>query len=203
MLRRWKNTPAMLEYALEKFPTRHALTNGVQLMVRPLQEADEHAFEVFYSAVPEQERFLNKHRLADEVQLHEWCHNLDFERHLPLLAFADGQIAGYATLHQRPSGWKRHIGMVGALIHPDFRGVGVLRALLGGVVEAAQHAGLTKLEAEFNGERKNTIVSFAKCGFVEMVRLRDYLQDMKAQAHDYVLMGMNLTTEFEYAGAGD
>ena len=193
----------MIEYALDKFPVRHTLTNGVQLMVRPLHPEDEHAFQTFYSAVSETERFLSKHRLGDQSQLHDWCQNLDFERHLPLLAFADGQIVGYATLHQRPSGWKRHIGMVGALVHPDFRGLGVLRALLAGLIDVAKHAGLTKLEAEFNGERKNTMLSFNKCGFIELVHLRDYLQDMQAQPHDYVLLGMNLTTDLEYAGAGD
>ena len=71
------------------------------------------------------------------------------------------------------------------------------------ILDVAKHAGLTKLEAEFNGERKNTMLSFNKCGFIELVRLRDYLQDMQAQPHDYVLLGMNLTTDLEYAGAGD
>jgi len=33
------------------------------------------------------------------------------KKRLPLIAFADGQIVGHATLHQRPGGWKRHIGM--------------------------------------------------------------------------------------------
>ncbi len=93
--------------------------------------------------------------------------------------------------------------MVSALIHPDFRGVGVLRQLLDELINVAKHAGLTRLEAEFNGERKNTIASFGKCGFVELVRLPEYLQDMQAQPHDYVLMGMNLMTDLEYTGAGD
>jgi len=46
--------------------------------------------------------------------------------------------------------------MVDALIHPDYRGLGVLRALLNEIVDVAKHGGLTKLEAEFNGERENT-----------------------------------------------
>ena len=193
----------MIEFALEKYPIRHVLTNGIQSMIRPLCGDDAHGFTLFHEAVPMQERFLIKHRLSDSRQIEAWCHDLDYEERLPLLALADGIIVGHATLHQRPGGWKRHIGMVDALVHPDYRGLGVLRALLGELVEAARHAGLDKLEAEFNGERRNTIESFAKCGFVELVRLPDYLRDMQAQPHDYVLMGLKLSVDFENTGGGD
>lgn len=193
----------MIEFALEKYPVRQTLTNGVQVLVRPLQEDDGPAFTRFLEAVPRQEQFLQKHRFSDAGEIEAWCHDLDVEKRLTLLALADGLVVGHATLHQRPGGWKRHIGMVDALIHPDFRGLGVLRALLGGLVEAASHAGLTRLEAEFNGERKNTALSFIKCGFVELLRLPNYLRDMQAQPHDYVLMGMDLSVSYDNAGAGD
>lgn len=193
----------MIEFALEQYPLRQTLINGVQVLIRPLQEEDGPAFTRFHEAIPSSERFLLKHRLNGTDEIEAWCHDLNYEKRLTLLALADGQVAGHATLHQRPGGWKRHIGMVDALIHPDFRGLGVLRALLGGLVEAAAHAGLTRLEAEFNGERKNTVQSFWKCGFVELLRLPDYLRDMQAQQHDYVLMGLNLEVDYENTGAGD
>ncbi len=193
----------MIEIALEPFPVYHSLTNGVQAVVRPLQADDEAAFTAFHGAIAAKERFLIKHRLSDPLQIGQWCADLDYEKRLPLLALADGRIVGHATLHQRPGGWKRHIGMVDALIHPDYRGLGVLRALLHELVEIARHGGLTRLEAEFNGERKNTIGSFGKCGFVELTRLPDYLQDMEAQTHDYVLMGLDLAVAYENAGTGD
>jgi GNAT superfamily N-acetyltransferase len=192
----------MIEFALDQYPVCHALTNGAQCMVRPLQAEDAAAFKVFNEAVPEKERFLLKHRISGS-NLEDWCGDQDYEKRLTLVAFVDGKIVGYAALHQRPGGWKRHIGMVDALILPGFRGLGVLRGLLGDIVEVAQHGGLTRLEAEFNGERKNTILSFGKCGFSELVRLTDYLQDMEAQPHDYVLMGLDLSVAYENAGTGD
>lgn len=193
----------MIEFALEKFPVHHPLTSGVQAVVRPLEAGDEPAFRVFHDAIAETERFLIKHRLIDAFQIGQWCSDLDYEKRLPLLAIVGGKIVGHATLHQRPGGWKRHIGTVDALVVPEYRGRGVLRALLCELVEVAQHGGLTKLEAEFNGERKNTIGSFRKCGFTELVRLPDYLQDMQAQPHDYVLMGLDLGVDYENAGTGD
>jgi len=168
-----------------------------------LQLDDQPAFQKFHLAVPETDRFLIKHRYTDSSVFHEWTQELNFEQNLPLLAFADGQIIGHATLIQRPGGWKRHIGMVGALTHPEYRGVGLIKVLINELVEVARHCGLTKLEAEFTGDREAAILTFKECRFDELARIPDYLQDMHANDHDWVLMGMKLTTDAENAGAGD
>mgnify|MGYP003321164351 CR=1 FL=1 len=42
----------------------------------------------------------------------------------------------------------------------------------------------------------------ALLGFTHLVKLEDYVQDMQAINHDYVLMGMDLMTDEEYAGMG-
>jgi hypothetical protein len=43
---------------------------------------------------------------------------------------------------------------------------------------------------------------FALLGFSELLRLSDYVKDMQAVTHDYVLMGLDLKTDEEYAGVG-
>jgi len=43
---------------------------------------------------------------------------------------------------------------------------------------------------------------FALLGFSNLVRLEDYVKDMQAITHDYVLMGLDLKTDEEYAGMG-
>ena len=37
--------------------------------------------------------------------------------------------------------------------------------------------------------------------FNQLVRLEDYVKDMQAITHDYVLMGLDLRTDEEYASA--
>jgi len=39
-------------------------------------------------------------------------------------------------------------------------------------------------------------------GFRQLVRLDDYVKDMQAITHDYLLMGLDLKTDEEYAGVG-
>ena len=43
---------------------------------------------------------------------------------------------------------------------------------------------------------------FGHLGFNQLFRLEDYVKDMQAVSHDYILMGQNLITDEEYAGMG-
>ena len=193
----------MIDFALEKYPITLPLDAGLTPVFRPLECTDHTAFLVFLQAVPECERLFIKQRLEDPALLRSWCNAEDPEARLSLTAWQEDQIIGFASLEQRPGGWKRHIGTVRALTHPDFRGVGLAAALVGEIIHIARHCGLSHLQAEFNGERDVAIHAFASHGFVELTRLTDYLMDMEAHTHPYVLMGLDLTTAVELAGAGD
>jgi ribosomal protein S18 acetylase RimI-like enzyme len=114
----------------------------------------------------------------------------------------DGRIVGDATLHQQLGGWKRHIGRVSVLVHPKYRGRGLAKALVHEIVEIARNTGLEKVEAEFIGEQEAAIHMFAMLGFSNLLRLENYVKDMQAVSHDYVLMGLDLKTDEEYAGVG-
>jgi GNAT superfamily N-acetyltransferase len=189
-----------LEFELQKYPKDLKLKDSSKAKLRPLRKDDEKAFHEFFLAVPEPERMFIKHRVNDPQIIHDWCRNIDLGRNLPLLALMDGKIVGDATLHQQLGGWKRHIGRVSVLVLPQYRGRGLARALIGEIVDIARHLGLDKVEAEFIGEQDAAIKMFALLGFSNLVRLEDYVKDMQAISHDYVLMGLNLKTDEEYAG---
>lgn len=117
--------------------------------------------------------------------------------------FHGQKIIGEATLHQRLGGWKRHIGLITLLTHPDYRGRDVSKILVSELIDIARHGGLRRLEAEVNGERKIALSILAQLGFSKLMDLPDYVVDMKAVTHDYVLLGMELKVDDEYAGVGD
>jgi len=186
----------------EKYPKDIKLKDGSKSKFRPLRKDDEKEFHEFFLAVPEAERMFIKHRVTELSVIREWCQNIDLGRNLPLLALMDGKIVGDATLHQQLGGWKRHIGRVSVLVHPGYRGRGLARALVTEIVSIARHMGLEKVEAEFIGEQEAAIKVFAMLGFSNLMRLEDYVKDMQAITHDYVLMGLDLKTDEEYAGMG-
>jgi GNAT superfamily N-acetyltransferase len=191
-----------IELELQKFPKEIVLKDDSRCRLRPLQRDDEQGLHAFFLAVPAPERMFIKHRVTEPEVIRSWCQDIDLGRNLPLLAWANGKIVGAATLHQQLGGWKRHIGRVSVLVLPQHRGRGLARTLVKEVVEVARNVGLEKVEAEFIGEQTAAIKMFALLGFSNLVRLEDYVKDMQAIAHDYILMGLNLKTDEEYAGVG-
>lgn len=191
-----------LELELQKYPKEVKLKDNSKVKLRPLKRADEKDFHALFLTIPEAERMFIKHRVTDIAVIHEWCENIDLGRNLPLLAVGDGKILGVATLHQQLGGWKRHIGRVSVLVQPQVRGRGVARSLVQEIVDIARATGLEKVEAEFIGGQATAIHMFAMLGFSELLRLENYVKDMQANAHDYVLMGLDLKTDEEYTSAG-
>jgi GNAT superfamily N-acetyltransferase len=171
-------------------------------VLRPLEAADEKAFHQFFLAVPERERLFIKHRVTEPAVIHEWCQHIDLGRNFPLLAIVDDKIVGDATLHQQLGGWRRHVGRVSVLVHPAYRARGLAKALISESLEIARRLGLERVEAEFLAEQEAAIHMFGILGFTELMRLPGYVKDMQATTHDYVLMGLNLDTDEEYAGMG-
>ena len=191
-----------LEFELQQYPKEIKLKDASSCRLRPLRKDDEKAFHQFFLAVPESERMFIKHRVTEPDVIRQWCQNIDLGRNLPLLASMDSKIVGAATLHQQLGGWKRHIGRVSVLVLPQYRGRGLARALVTEIAELARGVGLEKVEAEFIGGQEAAIKMFALLGFSNLVRLEDYVKDMQGISHDYILMGLELKTDEEYAGVG-
>jgi N-acetylglutamate synthase-like GNAT family acetyltransferase len=191
-----------IELELQKFPKTVKLKDATKATLRPLRREDEKELHQLFLDIPEQERMFIKHRVQDVAVIRDWCRNIDVGRNLPMLGLVDHKIVGVATLHQRLGGWKRHIGRVSVLVHPKFRGRGLARTLVNEIMDIARRAGLEKVEAAFIAEQEAAMKMFAMLGFNQLVRLDDYVKDMQAITHDYVLMGLELKTDEEYASAG-
>ena len=190
-----------IDLELQKFPKTVKLKDGTKAALRPLRRDDEKDFHQLFLDIPEQERMFIKHRVQDIQVIRDWCRNIDYGRNLPMVGLLGGKITGVATLHQQLGGWKRHIGRISVLVHPQSRGRGLARTLVSEIMDIARRAGLEKVEAEFIGEQAAAAKMFAMLGFRQLLRLEDYVKDMQAVSHDYILMGLELKTDEEYTSA--
>ena len=127
-----------IELQLQKFPKVIALKDGTKATLRPLRRDDEKDFHQLFQGIPEPERMFIKHRVTDIEVIRDWCRDIDYGRNLPLVALIGGKIVGDATLHQQLGGWRRHIGRVSVLVHPQHRGRGLASALVSEIVDIAR-----------------------------------------------------------------
>ena len=190
------------ELALKEIESTFTTDDGIEVQIRPLEAGDEKALLGFFKNLPEPEVMFFKRRVRDPEVIKQWCENIDLYARLPLLALHEGKVIAVASLLQNNGGWKRHIGRISQSILPKYRQKGIAGKLVQELVDVARMAGLQKVEAEFIDKQEGGQKLFALLGFTHLMNLEDYVQDMQAIQHDYVLMGMNLKTDEEYAGMG-
>ena len=191
-----------MDFILDEFPKEMQMDGGLQCILRPLEPRDEDALLRFFSQIPPHELLFIKHRVTEREVIHDWCANIDLFRNFPLLACTENAVLGICTLHQQSGGWKRHIGRVSVHVHPAYRGRGLARQLITDIIDVARQSGLEKIEAEFVGPQESAMKMFSHLGFSQLFRLEDYVKDMQAISHDYIMMGQDLITDEEYAGMG-
>ena len=189
----------MLELVLEEhFPKPAKLEDGTRIIIRPLIAQDEAALVDFFKAMPEEDLLYLRDNVKNPQVIKRWCQGLDYETTLPLIAEIEGKIVGDATLHQEMRGWKSHIGNVRVVIHPQHRGKGVGRQLMGELIQVALDIGLVKLDAEFTAEQTRQIAIFERLGFVNMAVLPQHVKDVKGESHDLVIMVYDLRATEHY-----
>ena len=116
----------MLEIALEKFPVRTELVDGTPCSIRPMEVGDEFAFRNFHAVIPDREQLFILNQIKDGSLFEEWMADPESGEHNAFLAFVDARLVAMGYLRQRMGGWKRHIGEVCFLTHPDYRGMGLI-----------------------------------------------------------------------------
>jgi len=176
------------------------LRDGTKVVVRPIRRTDAAAMQKFFCVVPEPERLFIERPVTSKALFEGWCRKIDLERDFSLLMLDKRKVIGWINMRVPQGGWMRRIGQLTLLTHPNYRGRDVSLILLEEVISAARHLGLWKLKAELNGERKTAIRSLQHLGFEELFCLPDYVVDMTLQTHDYLVMGLDIRTDEEYAG---
>ena len=189
----------MLEVILEeRFPKPAKLEDGTRVIFRPLIPQDESSLIQFFHSIPEEDMLYLRDDVKDPEVIKHWCHHLNYEETLPLIADLKGKVIGDATLHQEKRGWKSHIGTVRVVIHPEYRGKGLASLLVEEIVQVALDIGLVKLDAEFMAEQKRPIAVFEKLGFVNMAVLPQHVKDFKGESHDLIIMVHDLRATEHY-----
>lgn len=183
------------DYVGDRYPKKVTVGGELALTLRPLDPGDQQALLDFFRGVPEGDRLFLADDVTDARLIEAWCRKLDLDTVFPLIALAGDRIVGNATLHRSKGGWTSHIGRVRVVVHPEFRGRGIARALLDELIEIATDIGLDKLDAEFMSGQEQQMRAFEKIGFVRVAELPDHVLDRKNEAHNLIILAFDLKGE--------
>jgi L-amino acid N-acyltransferase YncA len=176
----------------DKFPFEKTLPSGLKIQVRNLNPADKDRLWAFFREIPVQDKLYLQEDLSVPEVAEEWCNNLDYCSMMPVVALSEDKIIGYVILRHESRSWKRHMGMVRLVVHPDFRQKGIASFLLHQIIDLAMHCGLEKLQAEFMAEQEIAIRLFEHSGFVTVATVPRMVIDMNGKSHDFILMVYNM-----------
>lgn len=184
----------MQDVLKERYPKSVTLRDGTSVTIRPMVPADEKAVLAFFRGVPAEDRIFLKDDVTKGEVVAAWCRNLNYDRILPLVAEARGELVGDATLHQRRSGWMRHAGRVRVVIASAYRGKGLGTLLVNELIAVAERTDLEKMDIGLMADQKAAISAFQKLGFAQIAVFPDHVKDLDGKSHDFVVLVRDLTS---------
>ncbi len=173
------------------------LKDGSLVLLKAMVKEDEKALYEFFKRLPDELLIYLRHDVKDRKIVHEWAENLNYDRVLPLLAFAEGSIVGNMTLHRVQHGWKHHIGRVRVVIAPEYQNRGLATLMLNELIMLAHELGLEKLWAEIPLDSTGAIKACRNAGFSCKAVIEGMFKDAQDRQIDVLIMVCNVSTYFD------
>ncbi|MBI4320307.1 MAG: GNAT family N-acetyltransferase [Chloroflexi bacterium] len=178
---------------LEGYPKQIVVKDGTRVTLRPMVKEDRDALVDFFTGISTHDRQHLRDDVGNPKVIEEWVERLDYDRVLPILALVDGRVVANATLHKRKHGLTKHLGKMRIVVDPEYRSKGLGTWLMLDLVNAAMHAGLEKVVAEFAAELESPAIRAAeRLGFHRAAVISDYYKDVDGKEYDLVFMVKSL-----------
>ena len=171
-----------------EYPRTVKLSNGTTARLRLMTPADAQAVLGFARSLPLDDLLFLRTDITDPAVVEEWVENIGEGRTVTVLAEADGEIAGYASLHHGQVTWQRHVGEIRIQVSSRHRGQGLGRRLAAEVFAIAREVGLRKITAQMTPDQKGAIATFERLGFQPEALLQDFVIDRAGRTRDLMIM---------------
>jgi L-amino acid N-acyltransferase YncA len=183
----------MAVYPITRYPSEIKLRDGTQVVVRPMTPDDCRGIHAFFSGISEEERFFLKEDVCSATVIQAWADHLDYDRALPLLALADGNIVGDAVLIRHRGGYRSHGAEIRVVVAQEFRGKGLGLAMLRELVEIAWDAELDEVHFELVADVQDDALKAVQfLGGVKAGQISDAVRDTHGDLHDIVFLRLPL-----------
>jgi len=174
------------------YPRAVTLSSGSAIQLRLMTPADADRIMAFARALPADDLLFLRTDITDPGVVAQWVRNLGAGRTITVLAEADGDLAGYASLHYSEINWQRHLGEIRLQAGARFRSQGLGRALAGEIFGIARGLKLRKLVAQMTTDQRGAVATFERLGFRPEALLQDFVMDRAGRTRDLMVMAYDV-----------
>ena len=150
------------KYKLTAYPKELCLQDGTRVVLRPMAQEDGDALLEFFLRIPGDERYYLKEDVTSPKVTGRWARELDYDRALPLLAWADDRVVADGTLHRNRAGAHRHVGELRIVVDSDYRNRGLGTMLMRELEAIANETGLERLVFKAVVEKESQAIHAAE-----------------------------------------
>jgi RimJ/RimL family protein N-acetyltransferase len=170
----------------------HTITDGTEVLIRPLTEEDFDKSFKFFSDLPEEDRLYLRVDVADPEVVRRRLKCEEYLNVFRIVAEEAGLIVGDGVLEWPKFGWMAHVGELRAIVSKDFRRRGLATLLFRQLFIHGVREGLEKFEARMMVDQDRARRCVEKLGFTEEGILPGCAMDLKGETHDLVIMSSSV-----------
>ena len=176
------------------YPQTVSLSDGRQVRLRLMTPGvDVYRLHAFASSLPKDDLQFLRVDITRLMAVVHWAQNIKAGLTVTVLAEDnDGQVIGYASVHNDQVSWQRHLGELRIQVGPAYRSCG-LGGLLGKEIFAiAPDLGIERLVAQMRADQRQAIALVERHGFQHEAVLHDFVIGPDGRKNDLVVMVRNV-----------
>jgi len=177
---------------VETYPKSIELEDGKIITFSIMTDGDLEEVIGFFQSLPEKDRLYLRSDTANPENVRRRFGNPNYETMFPILARADKELIGMATLWRAAFGWMRNLGEVRVVIAPEYQKKGLATILTSELFFQALKKKLYKLQAELMDTQVSAMSAFEKLGFRKEATLRKQVTDITGVRRDLVIMSLDV-----------
>jgi L-amino acid N-acyltransferase YncA len=171
------------------YPRTVTLSDGRQVRLRLMTPGgDVYRLHAFACSLPKDDLQFLRVDITRLMAVMLWAQNVKAGLTVTVLADVDGEVVGYASVHNDQVTWQRHLGELRIQVGPAYRGCG-LGGLLGQEIFAiASDLGIEKIVAQMTVDQRQAIALVERHGFKHEAVLHDFVIGRDGRKNDLVVM---------------
>jgi len=175
------------------YPRAATLSDGRQVRLRLMVPgSDVYRLHAFACSLPADDLQFLRVDITRLLVVMQWAQNVKAGQTVTVLAELDGELVGYASLHNDQVSWQRHLGELRIQVGPGCRACG-LGGLLGKEIFAiASELRIEKIVAQMTADQRQAIALVERHGFRHEATLHEFVIGRDGRKNDLVVMTCDL-----------